>query len=62
MIFSEEPILRRFIKLSDYIDGYGIGELPLIDFNDILAEIPKKFKIAMRGCEGAIVWLPQIWG
>jgi hypothetical protein len=25
MIFSEEPILRRFTKLSDYIDGYGIG-------------------------------------
>jgi hypothetical protein len=49
MIFSEEPILRRFIKLSDYIDGYGIGELSFIDFNDISAEISKKFKLAMRG-------------
>ena len=49
MLFSEEPILRRFIKLPDYIDGYGIGELPLTDFNDILAEISKKFKLAMRG-------------
>ena len=49
MIFSEEPILRRFIKLLDYIDGYGIGELSLIDFNDILVEISKKFKLAMRG-------------
>jgi hypothetical protein len=35
--------------LPDYIDGYGIGELPLTDFNDILAEISKKFKLAVRG-------------
>jgi hypothetical protein len=54
MIFSEEPILRRFIKLSDYIDDYGIGGLSPIDFNDVLAEISKKFKLAMRRCEGVV--------
>jgi transposase len=38
-----------------------IGELSPTDFNDILAEISKKFKLTMRGYKGEIVWLPQIW-
>jgi hypothetical protein len=49
MVFSEEPILRRFIRVRDYIDGYGLGELSPTDLNDVLAEASRKFGMAMKG-------------
>jgi hypothetical protein len=49
MIFSEEPILTRFIKIQDYIDGYGIGEISPTDIQDIFTETSKKFKLKIKG-------------
>jgi hypothetical protein len=49
MLLSEEPILRRFIKIQDYIDGYGLGELSPVDLHDIHTKASKKFKLMMKG-------------
>ncbi len=48
-VFSEEPILTRFIKIQDYIDGYGIGELLSTDLSDIFSEVSRKSRLVMRG-------------
>jgi hypothetical protein len=34
--------LRRFIRVRDYIDGYGLGELSPTDLNDFLAKASSK--------------------
>ena len=41
--------MRRFIRIQDYIDGYGLGELSPADLQDVLAEASKKFGLLMRG-------------
>ncbi|AAB99386.1 hypothetical protein MJ_1369 [Methanocaldococcus jannaschii DSM 2661] len=43
IIFSKEAVIKRFIKIQDYIDGYGLGELEHHDFNEILKAFQKKF-------------------
>lgn len=35
MIFSKEPVIRKFVKIQDYIDGYGLGELEQHEFGSI---------------------------
>ena len=37
MIFSEEPVISRFIDIQDYVDGYGIGSLPQHEVHSILS-------------------------
>jgi len=41
IIFSEKPLTKRFIKVQNYIDGYGIGEVPEHEFRNILKELNK---------------------
>ncbi len=48
IIYSEKPILKRFIKIENYIDGYGLAEASPTDLADILRALSKcqdlKFK------------------
>jgi len=48
VIYSEEPFTRYFIDLKNYVDGYGIGEVPLHEAKSILNEIEKKTHINMN--------------
>jgi hypothetical protein len=41
-IFSENPFTSLFIKIANFIDGYGIGELDRHEFQGILREIQKR--------------------
>ena len=41
MIYSEKPILRRFIKIESYIDGYGLAEASPTDLTDVLNALSK---------------------
>jgi hypothetical protein len=45
----EKSILRGFIRVRDYIDGYGLGELSPTDVNNVLVETSKKLRMAMKG-------------
>ncbi|MHA1593926.1 MAG: hypothetical protein ACTSXX_04200 [Candidatus Baldrarchaeia archaeon] len=42
MLFSEKPLTKMFIKIENYVDGYGIGEIPPNDAKTLLNEIAKK--------------------
>ena len=45
MIFSEEPILAgRFIRASNYIDGYGLGEITEHDFRAVCNALNERLK------------------
>lgn len=48
MLYSEKPILKTFIRISDYVDGYGIGELPQHELNNLLAAIPTRTEIKIK--------------
>lgn len=49
MVFSKEPVIKKFIRIQDYIDGYGLGELEPHDFNVILEAFRRKFgEISVR--------------
>lgn len=45
VIFSEQPLITLFIKIENYIEGYGIGELPQKDFIKLLNAIRDKVNI-----------------
>ena len=42
IIYSEKPILRRFIEIQNYIDGYGLGEIMDRDIVDIVKAAEEK--------------------
>ena len=43
--FSEEPILAgRFIRASNYIDGYGLGEITEHDFRAVCNALNERLK------------------
>lgn len=42
IIFSEKPITTHFIKVENYVDGYGIGEISEHDFRRILESLKDK--------------------
>lgn len=42
IVFSEKPFVKHFIKIGDYIDGYGIGEVPEHEFRKIFDNIKSK--------------------
>lgn len=44
-IFSEDPFLYHFVKIENYIDGYGIGELSEHEFRRILSKIQNKMNV-----------------
>ncbi|MCD6443385.1 hypothetical protein J7L70_00030 [Candidatus Bathyarchaeota archaeon] len=37
MMFSETPVVSRFIPVQDYIDGYGAGSFPKHEVDGVLA-------------------------
>jgi hypothetical protein len=42
VLFSEKPFVKHFIKIENYIDGYGIGEIPEHEFRKIFDDIKSK--------------------
>ncbi len=42
LIFSRKPFTSLFVKIENYVDGYGIGELPEHEFRKILTEMQKQ--------------------
>jgi len=48
IIFSKTPITTHFIKVENYVDGYGIGELPEHDLRTILNEMQKRTDIELN--------------
>jgi hypothetical protein len=45
VLFSKKPFVSHFIDIANYVDGYGIGELPEHDFRRVLAEIQKQLNV-----------------
>lgn len=43
MLYSEDSVIKKFVKIHDYVDGYGIGELESHEFRMILEAFRKKF-------------------
>ena len=48
IIFSKTPFTSHYVKIENYIDGYGIGELPEHDFRRILNEIQRQLNIDLN--------------
>ncbi|MCR8487038.1 MAG: hypothetical protein ABIL29_08370 [candidate division WOR-3 bacterium] len=48
MIFSEDPIITHFISISNYIDGYGLGEVSHHELETVLTAIKENFKIEIK--------------
>ena len=42
ILFSHSPFTSLFINLENYIDGYGLGELPEHEFRKILDDVKAK--------------------
>jgi hypothetical protein len=49
VLFSEEPLMSRFIKAGDYIDGYGLGEVGAQDLGDLIQTFEKKSSLKIKG-------------
>lgn len=47
MLFSEEPFRKHFIKIENYIDGYGIGEIPDYEFREAFQSLKSKLNIEL---------------
>jgi hypothetical protein len=45
VLFSHEPFVSHFVNIANYVDGYGIGELPEHEFRRILSEMQKKLNV-----------------
>lgn len=41
IIFSEKPIISHFIKIENYIDGFGIGKVPIHEYKSFIEKIRK---------------------
>jgi len=48
MLFSEEPFITHFIKIEDYIDGYGIGELSEYELRRILEKVKEEINVELN--------------
>ena len=48
IIFSKTPFTSHYVKIENYIDGYGIGELPEHDFRRILNEIQNQLTVELN--------------
>jgi len=48
IIYSEKPILKRFIKIENYIDGYGLAEASLTDLTDVLNALSKYSELKIK--------------
>lgn len=47
MLFSEEPFMKHFIRIENYIDGYGIGEIPEHEFRKVLQALKSKLGVEL---------------
>ena len=43
MLFSEEPVARLSARISDYIDGYGLGEIERHEFEAVVSRFRERF-------------------
>jgi hypothetical protein len=41
----QKPFTSLFIKIENYVDGYGIGELPEHEFRRIIHEVQKQLNV-----------------
>lgn len=48
ILFSDTPFTSHFIKLENYIDGYGLGELPEHEFRKILDDVKAEINAEMN--------------
>ncbi len=48
MIFSEKPLAKHYIEIPNYIDGYGLGEIPEHEFRMVLNDIKSKLSIGLN--------------
>lgn len=48
MIYSEQAILRRFIEIQNYIDGYGLGEIAIRDIADVIEVLEEKSNLKIK--------------
>ena len=48
IVFSEKPFVKHFIKIENYIDGYGIGEIPEHEFRKILDDVKSKLNVDLN--------------
>lgn len=48
IIFSEKPFISHFVKVENYVDGYGIGELAEHEYRRILMEIQKQLNVDLN--------------
>jgi hypothetical protein len=45
IIYSEKPFTSHYIRIENYVDGYGIGELPEHEFRRIIHEVQKQLNV-----------------
>jgi len=45
IMYSEEPFAQHFTEIKNYVDGYGIGEIPFHEAKQILSELKKKYPL-----------------
>jgi hypothetical protein len=48
VIYTERPILKRFTKIENYIDGYGLAEITSTDLTDVLNALSKCTEIKIK--------------
>ena len=48
ILFSEKPFISHFVKVENYVDGYGIGELAEHEYRRILMEIQKQLNVDLN--------------
>jgi hypothetical protein len=48
MIFSEKPFAKHYIEIPNYIDGYGLGEIPEHEFRRTLDEVKAKLIVGIN--------------
>jgi len=44
VVYSEEPIAKLYTRIENYVDGYGIGELPNHEAQQILEKLREKLR------------------
>ncbi len=45
IVFSEDSFASHFVKIENYIDGYGLGELPEHDFRRVLKYVKSRLNV-----------------
>jgi len=43
-VYSEEPAAKLYTGIENYVDGYGIGELPNHEAQQILEKLREKLR------------------